>query len=224
MPTSPSRPAPERIVDAAERLIRTAGFVHATTKEIAREAGCSEALLYKHFVNKEDIFLRVLIERLPRLTALCTELTDDGDDPRARGVEECLTAVARKAADFYEEMLPMVGALLAEPGLLTRFAEGLAAVGRKGPYEAGDALTDYLVRERERGRIRADADPRAAAGMLIGACFQRAFFVAFGGPAAAQPADDFAAALSGTLWAALAPPPAEASPPADPPAAPPPAA
>ncbi|AKH84258.1 TetR family transcriptional regulator [Streptomyces sp. CNQ-509] len=228
MPTSPSRPAPERIVDAAERLIRTAGFVHATTKEIAREAGCSEALLYKHFVNKEDIFLRVLIERLPRLTTLFTELTDDDQDaedtedadgPGARGVEERLTAVARKAADFYEEMLPMVGALLAEPGLLTRFAEGLAAVGRKGPYEAGDALTDYLVRERERGRIRADADPRAAAGMLIGACFQRAFFVAFGGPAAVQPADDFAAALSRTLWAALAPPSAAAAPPAAPPAA-----
>ncbi|MEO3768124.1 TetR/AcrR family transcriptional regulator [Streptomyces sp. B8F3] len=216
MPTSPSRPAPERIVDAAERLIRTAGFVHATTKEIAREAGCSEALLYKHFVNKEDIFLRVLFERLPRLGALLTELAED---PGGRDVEECLEAVAHKAADFYQEMLPMVGALLVEPGLLARFAEGLAAVGRKGPYEAGDALAAYLAQERERGRIRADADPRAAAVMLLGACFQRAFFVAFGGPAAVQPVDDFAAALSRTLWAALAPPPAAAPSAAPPPAA-----
>lgn len=200
-------------MDAAERLVRTAGFVHATTKEIAREAGCSEALLYKHFVNKEEIFLRVLFERLPRLGALLTELADD---PGGRGIEECLRAVARKAADFYEEMLPMVGALLVEPGLLARFAEGLAVVGRKGPYEACDALADYLVRERERGRIRPDADPAAAAGLLLGACFQRAFFVAFGGPAAVQPADDFASAVSRTVWAALSPPPAD-SPTAGPP-------
>lgn len=211
MPTSPSRPAPERIIDAAERLIRTAGFVHATTKEIAREAGCSEALLYKHFVNKEDIFLRVLFERMPGLGALLTEL--DGDPGRGRSVEECLRAVADRAMDFYQEILPMTGALLAEPGLLARFAEGLAAVGRKGPSEAADALAGYLVRERECGRIRADADTRAAAAMLLGACFQRAFFVAFGGPAAVQPADDFAAALSRTVWAALTPPPA-APPPA----------
>lgn len=210
-------------MDAAERLVRTAGFVHATTKEIAREAGCSEALLYKHFVNKEEIFLRVLFERLPRLGVLLTELADD---PGERGVEECLRAVARKAADFYEEMLPMVGALLVEPGLLTRFAEGLAAVGRKGPYEAGDALAEYLARERERGRIRADADTRAAAVLLLGACFQRAFFVAFGGPAAVQPADDFAAAVSRTVWAAVCLPPAAAPPPTVSPssAGPPPAA
>lgn len=220
MPTSPSRPAPERIVDAAERLVRTAGFAHATTKEIARAAGCSEALLYKHFVNKEDIFLRVLFERMPRLGGLLTELADD---PGGRSVEECLRAVAGKAVDFYLEILPMTGALLVEPGLLARFAEGLAAVGRKGPSEAGDALADYLVRERERGRIRVDADPGAAAAMLLGACFQRAFFVAFGGAAAAQPADEFTAALSRTVWAALSPPPA-APLPAPPPAAPSPAA
>ncbi|WP_407560532.1 TetR/AcrR family transcriptional regulator [Streptomyces sp. 184] len=219
MPTSPSRPAPERIVDAAERLMRTAGFVHATTKEIAREAGCSEALLYKHFVNKEDIFLRVLFERLPRLGALLAELAAD---PDGRGVEECLRAVALRAVEFYDEMLPMAGALLVEPGLLTRFAGGLAAIGRKGPHEARDALADYLLRERERGRIRSDADPAAAAALLLGACFQRAFFLAFGGQTAVQPADDFAAAVSRTVWAALCPP--TAAPPPAVPAVPPPAA
>ena len=64
-----SPPARVRIVDAAHELMLTIGLARATTKEIAKAAGCSEAALYKHFASKEDLFVTVLKERLPKLGA-----------------------------------------------------------------------------------------------------------------------------------------------------------
>lgn len=60
-----TKPARVRILDAAHELMLTVGLARATTKEIARAAGCSEAALYKYFDTKEELFVRVLAERLP---------------------------------------------------------------------------------------------------------------------------------------------------------------
>ncbi|WP_030619985.1 TetR/AcrR family transcriptional regulator [Streptomyces sclerotialus] len=195
MPTPKSTPA--RILDAAHELLRTAGLARTTTKEIARAAGCSEAALYKHFANKEEIFVRVLKERLPSVGPLLEELTAD---PGERTVEECLTAVARRALDLYTQTLPIAGSLFAEPALLRRHQEGLAELGT-GPREPRDQLARYLRRERDRGRIRADADPEAAAALLLGACFQRVFFTAFAQAeaGAGEEAGDFAAEVARTV-------------------------
>lgn len=198
MPTPKSTPA--RILDAAHELLRTTGLARTTTKEIARAAGCSEAALYKHFANKEEIFVRVLKERLPGVGPLLEELTAD---PGERTVEECLTAVARRAMDLYAQTLPIAGSLFAEPALLRRHREGLAELGT-GPHEPRDQLARYLRRERDRGRIRPDADPEAAAALLLGACFQRAFFTAFSEGtgtegAGTEPTGDFAAEAARTV-------------------------
>ena len=53
-------PARVRILDAAHELMLTVGLARATTKEIAKAAGCSEAALYKYFASKEELFIRVL--------------------------------------------------------------------------------------------------------------------------------------------------------------------
>ena len=64
-----STPAPssrERILDAAVRVMRERGLANTTTKLIAAQAGLSEAMLYKHFADKQQLFLSVLRERTPR--------------------------------------------------------------------------------------------------------------------------------------------------------------
>jgi AcrR family transcriptional regulator len=194
-----SRPAQQRLLDAAEKLMRTTGLASATTKAIAREAGCSEAALYKYFTNKEELFARVLMERSPNAGPLLAELTAD---PGERTVEEHLTDIARHASLFYADSMPMAASLFAEPLLLSRHREGMKKIG-KGPHLVLDALTGHLQRERERGRIRPDADPYAAAALLLGACFQRAFFLHFSGEAVVQPVEEFAPAVARTTWAAV---------------------
>ncbi|MGI5449165.1 TetR/AcrR family transcriptional regulator [Streptomyces sp. CA-243310] len=197
-PTS-SRPTPERLLDAAETLMRTTGLANATTKAIAREAGCSEAALYKYFANKEELFVRVLMERRPNAAALTAALTTD---PGEQPVEDRLAEIARHASLFYADAMPMAASLFADPALLVRHREGVREIGA-GPHVMLDALTGHLVRERDRGRLRPDADPGAAAALLLGACFQRAFFLHFSGADVVRPVEEFAPDLARTVWAAL---------------------
>ncbi|MFE9630242.1 TetR/AcrR family transcriptional regulator [Streptomyces sp. NPDC006463] len=198
-----SRPTPERLLDAAETLMRTSGLASATTKAIAREAGCSEAALYKHFANKEELFVRVLMERTPNAGPLMAALlAEPEEDAGEDAVEEGLAAIARHASLFYADAMPMAASLFADPALLTRHREGVRKIGA-GPHVIIDALAGRLRRELDAGRMRPDADPRAAASLLLGACFQRAFFLHFSGPDVVQPVEEFAPAVARTVWAAL---------------------
>ena len=56
-------PAAERrqaLVDAALRVFSSGSYSGATTAEIAREAGVSEPILYRHFASKLDLYLACL--------------------------------------------------------------------------------------------------------------------------------------------------------------------
>jgi len=63
----PSRiPGPERkekILAAAVELFARKGFAGTTTRELALAAGINEALLFRHFGNKEELYLEVLEQR-----------------------------------------------------------------------------------------------------------------------------------------------------------------
>ncbi|MET9094401.1 TetR/AcrR family transcriptional regulator [Streptomyces cyaneofuscatus] len=192
------KPARVRIVDAAHELMGSIGLARTTTKEIARAAGCSEAALYKYFPSKEELFVTVLKERLPKLGGLL-----DGLVPGEGGVEANLTEVARQAALFYEQTFPMAASLYAEPQLKRRHEQGLRELGA-GPHLPIQGLDAYLRAEQRAGRVRADADTYAAASLLLGACAQRAFaYDALPGGTPPQPLDAFAASLARTLLAGI---------------------
>ena len=192
----------ERMVEAAGRVMRSKGLAHATTKEIAREAGYSEGAIYKHFESKEELFIRVLTERLPPFTDVLGEL------PRRAGREavgRVLEEVARAALAFYLESFPMSVSVFSEPGLLARHREEVKRRGA-GPQKANGALTAYLEAERDLGRVREGADPGAAAAMLLGACFQRAFFGSYSGEGTVPAQDEvFVADVVETLMRGLSP-------------------
>ncbi|WP_088227560.1 TetR/AcrR family transcriptional regulator [Desulfosporosinus sp. FKB] len=48
-----------RIIEAAKQLFMDHGFKGTTTKMIAKEANVNEATLFRHFKNKEGIFLAI---------------------------------------------------------------------------------------------------------------------------------------------------------------------
>jgi len=63
-------PAAERrqaLVDAALRVFATGSYAGATTAEIAREAGVSEPILYRHFASKRDLYFACLVEAWRRI-------------------------------------------------------------------------------------------------------------------------------------------------------------
>ncbi|RVX37953.1 TetR family transcriptional regulator [Nonomuraea polychroma] len=160
----------ERILDAAEQALREFGIVGATTKRIARQAGCSEALLYKHFPSKETLLLAVLLERQPTLGDALARLrlaVGEGD------VAANLSLFAVAAVEFYTKAATIASGVLADPSLMAGFRIMLAKAG-SGPHVPILALAEIIEAEQDGGRIDAGMDAQAAASMLMGACFHRA--------------------------------------------------
>jgi Transcriptional regulator len=58
-----------RIIESAVIIASHAGFTRATTKEIAREAGCSEGIIYHYFKSKHDLFFAVIKENAEEFLA-----------------------------------------------------------------------------------------------------------------------------------------------------------
>ncbi|WP_353944166.1 TetR/AcrR family transcriptional regulator [Streptomyces sp. HUAS MG91] len=198
------KPARVRIVEAAHDLMLSIGLARTTTKAIAQAAGCSEAALYKYFASKEELFVTVLNERLPKLGSLLGRLLAEGVGDPGRTVEENLRDIAHEAALFYEQTFPMAASLYAEPKLKRRHEEVMRELG-KGPHRPIQGLDAYLRAEQSAGRISADADTYAAASLLLGACAQRAFAYDMspdGKPP--QPVDEFAAHIARTLLTGIA--------------------
>ncbi|MBW8821969.1 MAG: TetR/AcrR family transcriptional regulator, partial [Streptomyces sp.] len=164
-------PARVRILDAAHELMLTVGLARATTKEIAKAAGCSEAALYKYFASKEEVFIRVLAERLPKLAPLLHALAAE---PGRHTLEENLTEIAHQAALFYEQSFPIAASLYAETQLKRRHDDAMREM-ESGPHKPIEWLDAYLKAEQSIGRVDPAADTFAAASLLLGACAQRAF-------------------------------------------------
>ncbi|KAB8193463.1 TetR family transcriptional regulator [Nonomuraea phyllanthi] len=159
------------ILDAAATVMAERGLANVTTRQIAQAAGFTEAALYKHFANKADLLVAVMRERSPGFSQLARAL--DGRAGTGTLVDN-LTAVARAAIAFYGEGFPMLASMFADPATLAAHKEELRQQGA-GPHKANEAVAAYLRAEQELGRLRAEADVRAAAGLLLGACFQYAF-------------------------------------------------
>lgn len=186
----------EKIIDAAAHVMRTLGLARATTKEIAGAAGYSEATLYKHFPDKEQLFICVLRERLPGFVEGVKQLPDRAGEGTIEGQLEQL---ARQAVAFYTEGMPMSASLFAEPELLAGHREGLRRAGA-GPQRAIELLAAYLRAEQRLGRLAPHTNPEAGAALLLGACYQRAFLITFMGRDVLGQSDDrFATEVVRTL-------------------------
>ena len=82
----------EEILDLALELFAQKGYDRVSVREIAREAGLSQAGLLHHFSTKEELFLEVLRRRDDR----------DGDPINHRhlhSVEHLISAVTHNASD-----------------------------------------------------------------------------------------------------------------------------
>src|SRR5512143_1521102 len=66
----------EKLLEATLRLISEKGYLGATTREIAQEAGVTELTLFRHFGSKEKLFEELLSSYtfLPMLRDLLPEL------------------------------------------------------------------------------------------------------------------------------------------------------
>lgn len=183
--------ARDTILDAAASVMRDKGIARATTKEIARVAGYSEALLYKHFADKQDIYLAVLRERVGGL-ANSSELIGRG------AVRDNLVEITHGLMRFYGTTFPIFGSLLSDRALLDGWREAMTGRGG-GPRSPLRMLEAYLQGEAALGRVPDGVDVKAAAALLCGGAFQQAVFATYDGLDDVPGADELATAWVDSL-------------------------
>lgn len=196
-PATPHTSSRERILDAALAVMREKGLANTTTKLIATQAELSEAMLYRHFADKQQLFLSVLEERTPRAQFAAPPA---GSGDLATG----LAALVVNLMAFFTSTFPIAASIFGSPALLAEHRAAIAAHGR-GPAHVIDGVRAHLDAERDAGRIRADADTESAARLLVGAAFHRGFLAAFEGLDAVPDAEPTAAGIVDVLLAGLVP-------------------
>lgn len=170
MPRKKGDQTRQLFLDATERLLHQQGLARVTTRFIAQEAGYSEATLYLHFENKEDLFLAVVQRYLPAPV----DLTQVGQKPVSAHLEEIVLSVMH----FYRKTVPVIACFFADRELLSRHQETLRAL-HIHPQNVYGQVARYIEAEQHLGRIPPQTDPQDCAALLLGACFHFVFFSDF---------------------------------------------
>jgi AcrR family transcriptional regulator len=192
-------------LDAAEQVLRTKGLAAASTREIAREAGCADGTLYNHFRDRADLFVAIYLEKLlPDYWEALSKL------PYCIGegtVQAHLEELAQIALAFYYKAGPLRAALFADLELLERYREALKSQAQQRHQERpAPVLAAYLRAEQRLGRIAAQANPDIAAEALFGTCANYALRQCFFGEPLNPEADrQFVQELVRSLMEGLSP-------------------
>jgi TetR/AcrR family transcriptional regulator len=157
-------PAEERkaaVLDCACGIFSTGSYRGTTTAEIARQAGVTEPVLYRHFASKRDLYLAVLEESWNRLRAMWEQAIAEESNPRFR--------VAAMGRAYFAATDPKV--LCAELWIqaLTEASDDaeIRKFLRKQMREVHDYVTDVIRRSQEDGGIIRDRDASAEAWIFI---------------------------------------------------------
>jgi TetR/AcrR family transcriptional regulator len=148
----------QAVLDTACRVFSRSSYRGATTAEIAREAGISEPILYRHFGSKRDLYLACVDESWASFRAIC-------EDAIAADPDKCLGAIA----DAYMAKGKKIRVIDLWIQALNEASEDkvIAAAVRRQIREVHDFFADVIRDGQRRGVIHADRDPVAEAWIFV---------------------------------------------------------
>jgi TetR/AcrR family transcriptional regulator len=159
-------PADERrrqLIEVSIDLFARKGFAGTTTKEIAAAAGVTEAIIFRHFATKQDLYTAIVEHMCSR--AETADWLRGAESLMERNDDEGLFRYLMKGildftqADRRYERLILFAAL-----------EGneLALMHHNATSGVGQALIDYIGRRQREGAM-VSADPHLVISALVGA-------------------------------------------------------
>jgi AcrR family transcriptional regulator len=113
------------LVNAAIDALREAGYAGASAREIARRAGCSQALVFYHFGSVNDLLLAALDEVSSRRMAAYRDLLSSAQSASALAASAREIFTADLDAGYVRVLVEMITAAHAIPGLGDQVAERL---------------------------------------------------------------------------------------------------
>ena len=152
----------ERILASATALVSEKGYLGATTREIAREAGVTELTLFRHFGSKEQLF-EELLSRSTFLPALRELLPDIDDLP----YDDALRTIGRQFLLSLKERKPIVKIIQAE---MTRSPARMKRLYGTLMDEITATLASYFTVRQRKGMLRSFS-PELASRMFLGMLF-----------------------------------------------------
>jgi AcrR family transcriptional regulator len=152
----------DKILETSLKLFSRKGFLGATTKEIAKEAGIAEITLFRHFPSKENLFEEVLNSYtfLPVLKGLLPEIS-------AMPYEKSLTIIAQRFLDTLESRKEMIHIMYSE---VKRYPEKIQKIYHGFIEELIKTLASYFQELQEK-RILRDFNSESAARAFLGMFF-----------------------------------------------------
>lgn len=178
--TAPQRlPAAERrqaILEAALRVFSNSSYDGATTAEIAREAGVSEPILYRHFASKRELYVACLEEGWSRFRAAIEDALAAEPDP-----SRWPATIPRAARSFHERGECKPSSLWVQA--INQAAEDpeIRKAIRKNLREVHGFFEEVIREAQARGGVPADRDPNAEAWISLGVGLLRSISSRVGG-------------------------------------------
>ncbi|MFO0754569.1 MAG: TetR/AcrR family transcriptional regulator [Thermodesulfovibrionales bacterium] len=152
----------ERILETALRLFSKEGFLGATTREIAREAGIAEVTLFRHFSSKERLFEEVVntFSFLPALKGLLPEVKE-------LPYQEALGVIAKRFLETLTLRKDLITIMQRE---MQRYPEKVREVYHAFIDEIFKIIASYFSEMQRKGQLR-DFDASFAARAFLGMFF-----------------------------------------------------
>jgi AcrR family transcriptional regulator len=152
----------EEILAAAIRCFAARGFDGTSTREIAREAGAKNSLLFYHFHSKADLYLAAVVDELEQLGASIQAALATATDPLSR---------LRTFVEVYYECFtvrePGLSVCLRElNGVPADVAEGITVAHNRHSRDVLKAIIADGIREGTFRPLDADACTFAVLGIL----------------------------------------------------------
>lgn len=151
----------QQIIDIATDLFAAQGYDGTTTREIATRAAVNEAIIFRHFPSKEELYWEVIDRKIRNVAgkARLLEILNAGDDPRTTFLNISEGILRRRSEDQSLSRLLLYSAL-ENHRLSARFFKVYVA-------EYYEAISEYICKRIEAGEFRA-VDPTLAARGFLG--------------------------------------------------------
>lgn len=157
-------PAEERraaVLDTACRVFARCSYRGATTAEIAREAGVTEPILYRHFASKQALYLACIETAWQRVRDAWDDAVANEPDPRA------WTQAMAEAFFEFKEQRSAVAQLWLQALTESGDDPEIRRYLRRHLRDVHAFVAEVVTRCQAAGAIPSERDPRAEAWIFV---------------------------------------------------------